>query len=106
MADVDDAAVATVKTEAGTTGTPVIRLAGEIDTSNVDAVSAQIDRVLPEAHEPVVFDLADLGYMDSAGLAMLLRVAERVPGIRIRNASALIRQIIEVTGLTPVLPLE
>jgi anti-anti-sigma regulatory factor len=40
--------------------------------------------------------------MDSAGIALLLRVAARVDAVEIRNPSVVMRRIIESTGLSGV----
>jgi anti-anti-sigma regulatory factor len=42
--------------------------------------------------------------MDSSGISIFLAVAERVP-VEIRNPSPIVRQLIEMTGLTQTLHL-
>jgi len=83
-------------------GVPVVRLIGEIDISNAEPIGdALADIVGPEARQ-VVVDLGALDFMDSAGIAMLLRSAARVDALEIRNPSDVIRRIIECTGLSGV----
>jgi anti-anti-sigma regulatory factor len=41
--------------------------------------------------------------MDSSGLALLLRVANRLGPLRVYGASVLIQRVIEATGLTGIL---
>jgi anti-anti-sigma factor len=53
-----------------------------------------------------VFDLSGLRFIDSAGIAVLLEAAERVGSISVRDPAPPVRRVIEVTGLTEVLPLE
>ncbi len=48
-------------------------------------------------------DLSGLAFMDSSGLALLLRVANRLGPLRVFGASPLIRRVIEATGLTGIL---
>jgi anti-anti-sigma factor len=87
-------------------GVLVVTLSGEIDISNVDLLRASIEPALAHAPDVVVFDLAALQFMDSSGIAMLLRAAARIPTVRVRNPSPMVRRIIEVTGLTGVLHIE
>jgi anti-anti-sigma factor len=106
MARVEDEGAAATVEEVADDGGPLVRLTGELDISNVDAVSAQLEPILVGSHERVVFDLSSLAYMDSAGLSMLVRVAQTTPTVQVRNASPIIQQIIEATGLTTVLQVE
>jgi anti-anti-sigma factor len=79
MEDVDAAGEsigsATVSHDAS--GVPVIKLSGEIDMSNVDALRGTIDPVVEHGPERVDFDLSALEFMDSSGIALLLRVRPR-----------------------------
>jgi len=58
-------------------GTAVVRVAGEIDLSNATHVRDAIVEVAPDL-PLVVLDLTALEYVDSAGIAMLFRLAERL----------------------------
>jgi anti-anti-sigma factor len=108
MDELDDAddptGTAEVTTDAA--GFPVIRLAGEIDMSNVDALRVVIDPVMESAPARVDFDLAALEFMDSSGIALLLRVAAKTQTVRVRQPSDIVRRLIEATGLTEILPIE
>jgi anti-anti-sigma factor len=53
-----------------------------------------------------VFDLSSLRFMDSSGIALLLRAREQVGDVVVRNPSAVIQRIIEATGLGDTLPIE
>jgi anti-sigma B factor antagonist len=92
--------------DTGPDGAPVIRLRGEIDMSNVDALRVVIDPVIEAAPARVNFDLAGLEFMDSSGIALLLRVAAKAGSVRVREPTAVVRRLIEATGLSEVLPIE
>jgi anti-anti-sigma factor len=87
-------------------GVRVVRLVGEIDISNADALGEKLDRVVGDGHERLVADLSGLEFMDSSGIAMLLRAAKRVESITVRNPAPVVRRIIECTGLADILPIE
>jgi len=83
-------------------GIPVVRLTGEIDISNAEPIGEALEAIVgPDARQLVV-DLDGLAFMDSAGIAMLLRTAARVDSVEIRHPSDVMRRIIECTGLTGV----
>jgi anti-anti-sigma factor len=85
----------------------VIQICGEIDIANVDYLHRVIDPVMARGDTKLVtFDLSDLAFMDSSGLALLLSVAEKVDTVKLRNASAQVQRIIEVTGLQATLRME
>jgi anti-sigma B factor antagonist len=87
-------------------GVPVIKLSGEIDMSNVDALRVVIEPVIESAPDRVYFDLAALEFMDSSGIALLLRVAATAKTVYVRDPPALVRRLIEATGLSDVLPID
>jgi anti-anti-sigma factor len=83
-------------------GVPVVRLVGEIDISNTEPIGDALDAIVGREARRVVVDVSGLDFMDSAGIAMLLRVAARVDAVEIRNPSVVMRRIIESTGLSGV----
>jgi anti-anti-sigma factor len=105
MEDVDAAGEsigsATVSHDAS--GVPVIKLSGEIDMSNVDALRGTIDPVVEHGPERVDFDLSALEFMDSSGIALLLRVAAKTQSVHLLQPSPLVRRLVEATGLSDVL---
>jgi anti-anti-sigma factor len=92
----EGAAVAVVYQDGG----PVIQISGELDLSSYDEVRAAVDEVLDAQSSLVVFDLSELQFMDSSGISLFLIAAERVQNVEIRCPSAVVRQLIEISGLT------
>ena len=104
MADLNPAGQAGTELEIGDEdGTPVIRLAGELDMTSADDVRAAIDGVLRRTPERVVFETSGLHFMDSSGIALLLSVAQQVPDVELRAPSPIVRRLIELTGLEETL---
>ena len=52
------------------------------------------------------FDLSALEFMDSSGIALLLRVAAKTQTVRLLQPSPLVRRLIEATGLSDVLQID
>lgn len=84
----------------------MIRLVGELDTSNVEGVRAATAKAVSEGALRVVFDLSTLEFIDSSGITVLLAAVSQVDSVLIRQPSVAVRRIIETTGLTDVLRFE
>jgi anti-anti-sigma factor len=107
MAELEDGASrATVEQSLDPSGTTVISIAGEIDMSNVATVEADLETALTPRPNRVVLDVSALGFIDSSGIAVLLRAAEKTERVELRNPSATVRRILEATGLSDVLHIE
>ena len=84
-------------------GAYVVKLLGEIDISNAALLGLALDRMIAETDGPIVIDLSALGFMDSSGIAMLLRAVGSTGSVEVRNPSEVVRRIIECTGLVDIL---
>ena len=87
-------------------GDPLLTLTGELDISSADslrtAVAGLVDGRLPR----LIFDLTDLTFMDSSGIAVMVYAANKVHTVELRHASTIIRRIVEATGLSEILKLD
>jgi anti-sigma B factor antagonist len=84
---------------------PVIHVIGEIDISNAARLDAAVASVTSARPRGLVFDLSGLSYMDSAGIAVLLGAAASVEQVQLREPSLAVRRVVELTGLSDVLPI-
>ena len=100
----DRAAEVAIKTHPDADGVPVVTVSGELDVSNVDLLKASVASVTANHPERIIFDLSDLRYIDSAGIAVLLAAAAE-SAVRLRDPSRAVRRVVELTGLTDVLPM-
>jgi anti-anti-sigma factor len=103
MEPVEEGAHATIRAVTDDDGTFVICLGGELDISNVPAIEGELATLVIDAKPPVTFDLSSLAFMDSSGIAMLLRVVESTGPVLIRKPSRIVQQIIDATGLADIL---
>jgi anti-sigma B factor antagonist len=78
---------------------PVFSIEGELDIASVGAIQQGMEPYLSGPPDRVVFDLGKLEFMDSSGIALLVQVANRVGRVEIRNATPIVRRVLEVTGL-------
>jgi len=98
-----DPARATVDPVASDPDSIVVGIVGELDLASVDEIELELQTLLKAAPQRLVFDLSGVTFMDSSGIAMLLRAARRVPSIEVRDPSPIVQMIIRATGLTEVL---
>ncbi len=77
----------------------VVLVAGELDMEAVAAIGDEVATVLALDERPVAIDASGLTFMDSSGVAVLLRLAGRFGPIEVRDASAIVRQIIRSSGV-------
>ena len=78
-----------------------IKLTGNIDSSN----AAEVEREIAEKRSSVacsniVLDFADLGYISSAGLRIVLRLRKEFPELSIVNVSSDVYEVLDMTGFT------
>lgn len=90
-------------------GTPVVRVRGEVDLSNAAQVGDKIGAAIAEDTTVVLVDLSDTAYLDSAGIAMLFRLHDRLQHKRqelrlVVPPDSPIRVVIRLTKLDQVIP--
>ena len=83
-----------------------IRLTGRIDSNNAPKVEEEILGQLEENNTAVIMDAADLEYISSAGLRVLLRIRKTHPEMSIVNVSSEVFEILEMTGFTEMMKVE
>lgn len=81
---------------------------GELDMAATFNLESDLERQLAKGDvRRLVFDLAGLTFIDSAGLGALLAIRDRTQDLGIemvlRNVSAPVRRIFDLSGLGPVL---
>ena len=85
-----------------------IRMEGRLDTTTSPVLESEMKTSL-DGVEKLVLDLKDLQYISSAGLRVLLsaqKTMNRQGSMVVRNASADIKEIFDVTGFSDILTIE
>lgn len=87
--------------------TVVIKLAGRIDSGNAAQTEQDIlARLAGQGEVAVVIDAADLKYISSAGLRVILRLKKAYRDLKITGVSSEVYEILEMTGFTEMMPVK
>ena len=85
-----------------------VAVSGRVDTTTAPALETELKASYESCNE-LVFDFADVEYISSAGLRVLLsaqKVMSKKGGMKLVNVSEDILEIFEVTGFTDILTIE
>jgi anti-sigma B factor antagonist len=86
-------------------------VSGEVDVSNAEDLRVQIDAALADdAVEQVEVDMAEVSYIDSTGIGVLVGAAHRAQeagrGFKVLNPQANVLRILGLLGVDEVLGLK
>ncbi len=91
-------------------GTAVVAMRGEIDAVAIPSLSGCLDDAIAAGLRHVVLDMADVSFIDSVGLAAVVAARRKVDthggALSVRRPSPHVRKLLEITGLTRVVPVE
>lgn len=82
-----------------------VAIGGELDVGTIERLGADLDALMGRTAERAVVDLGQLEFMDSSGVALLLRIAHRFGEVELHHARPSIRRTLGLLGLTERLPL-
>jgi len=87
-------------------GTPVLKVAGEVDLYTSPAFKSAIVSLIDAGTKDVIVDLSDVSYMDSGGFGTLLGAVRRVRteggSVNLAGCSDNIRRILSITRLDTI----
>jgi anti-anti-sigma factor len=91
---------ATLSVSESAPGRLIVALAGEYDIASIQYLSAELNALLQRDATSVSLDMSELMFMDTSGVAVLLRIANHFGPIEVHGASPLIRRIVQALGLS------
>ncbi len=86
----------------------MIEVRGELDLSTAPDLEAPLDEAIADEHSSVLLDLSACEFIDSTGIALIVRAWQRVDGRSDNGGSGRValccgndqvRRVLEVTGL-------
>ena len=82
-------------------GIPIVSLVGELDIATRDGFQKKLAAELERQPPGVVVDLSQTAYIDSSGLAVLMRAARQLPGrVAVATPRERILRLFQATGLS------
>lgn len=85
----------------------VVRLAGHLDTNTAELAETTFNELIEGGAQKVLVNLADVDFVSSAGLRVLLATAKRLGGpgakLRISNLNDTVNDVFEIAGFTRIL---
>jgi anti-sigma B factor antagonist len=87
----------------------VVALSGELDVATSPGLSEALIELIDGGSTELVIDLGSLAFIDSTGLSAILKANKKLEGrgrIVLREPTAMVRQVLEITGLTGALSVE
>jgi uncharacterized protein (TIGR02172 family) len=89
-------------------GQAILTLTGRLDTSSIQQATETCEKLLAES-EPIsnlTCQIAELSYISSSGLRLLLQLAKKYKDFSILEAQPDVYQVFEVTGFTKMMKVE
>jgi anti-sigma B factor antagonist len=87
-----------------------ISLSGRLDTMTANELAAELGAVFDGECRNLVFDLASLEYISSAGLRVLLTAQKKINGMgsqmKITGANESIKEVFAITGFSGIMSIE
>ncbi|HLY50583.1 MAG TPA: STAS domain-containing protein [Solirubrobacteraceae bacterium] len=101
MAELGKAAGAELTYELGedSDGCPVVRLRGELDMTTAPKLETALEPIVTTAPDRLVVDASELKFADSSAIALLVRWANMVRHVEIRQPPDLLQRVIVRMGL-------
>ena len=87
-------------------GVTVIKIEGNLDTQTSPEAQEELDRIVEDGARKLLIDFADLTYISSAGLRVLLATAKKLTTeqgeMRMCNMNEVVKEVFEVSGFSTI----
>lgn len=80
-------------------GAPVVTLKGELDMATADELEKAVEAIIDSEPSRLVVDLTDLQFADSSAIALLVRWANLIHHVELREPPPLLRAVLQRMGL-------
>jgi anti-anti-sigma factor len=87
-------------------GVTVLRIEGSLDTQTSSEAQEELDRIVDDGARKLLIDFAELAYISSAGLRVLLVTAKKLNTeqgeMRMCNMNDVVKEVFEVSGFSTI----
>lgn len=77
----------------------VVKLSGELDLSNIEALEGEVGPALAKKPQRMIVEAGELQFADSSAIALWLRWAAAVEHFELHDPSPLLRRVLGAMGL-------
>jgi len=88
------------------TGGIVVSVRGEIDLYTAPKLDQRLREIADDGYKQVQVDLSDVGYMDSEGIKVLLRLRNSLGTdglVTVKGASGTVLRVLQISGLPKII---
>lgn len=92
-------------------GVKAISVRGELDLSTAPELEAPLEAALENGEGPILVDLSECEFIDSTGIALIVRAWQRLDGgdgnrsLVICSYNDQVRRVLDITGLEVSIPI-
>jgi anti-anti-sigma factor len=90
----------------------VVAVRGELDLSTAPELEGPLESALEGGNAPVLIDLVECEFIDSTGIAMIVRAWQQLEGneeragrLMIANRNDQVQRVLEISGLNLTIPI-
>jgi stage II sporulation protein AA (anti-sigma F factor antagonist) len=88
----------------------IVRIEGEVEFATAPRLRATLLDLAQEGASPVVVDLAEVSFLDSAGISLLIQAKKRLASagsdLVLRSPQPHVRRVLEISGVTDLFRIE
>jgi anti-anti-sigma factor len=91
-------------------GIQVIAVRGELDLSTAPDLERPLEEALANGEGPILVDLSECEFIDSTGIALIVRATQRLEGdgagrtLAVCSYNDQVRRVLDITGLDVSIP--
>jgi anti-anti-sigma factor len=89
-------------------GVVIVAIKGRLDAGSSPDLEREIEKVMAEGENRLILDLAELNYISSAGLRIILAGAKKLKakqgGLSIASLQSMVKEVFEVSGFSSIIP--
>jgi len=90
-------------------GVSILDIDGNLDTNNSPSAEAEVNQLLDDGHDKILFNFADLNFISSSGLRVLLATAKKLKmtggKMMVCGLNETVQEVFDISGFATILSL-
>ena len=90
-------------------GVSILDFDGNLDTNNSPSAEAEVNQLLDDGHDKILFNFADLNFISSSGLRVLLATAKKLKmtggKMMVCGLNETVQEVFDISGFATILSL-